>query len=437
MVSLVLLLFVLILLPCLVTADETMNPTRVRYVPAPAEALTDSTSYVCAATADGRNLLIYGSELRLWDTQDHMQIPLVFSSQPEIMSETVESLTQYQFYQDSRNQFFTTSEEYQEALIEWTEGVNARIESILKRDNTSAIQTLEQLEKLFPGLIEFNVRDVNDHYAIIVSSIGTFSVDLLTGDCLFLTTGPAYAVALNKDHVFFYGSYEDNYSLFSVDLVKRQFQALDINDYDLSFRNFMARSDKRGKTWLMGYNGWYPTNDEELEAFRLNMIEIFSGNTWQISLPRAYWDRFLGVSSLDRSMITGDGNHVLLYSANMPVLFVMVDLTDGSSLWHDDTLSKSADSTLLKPISALENCFVCYRPSDECLVLLDPETGDATPLTFEMRSDDMPAQYRDAGSIGIHSGKVWTTITSRMLRNANGNSCGMVFGSMPGYLVLE
>ncbi len=421
------LLLTMILLLAVTAAGESL-PTRVQYIPAPAEAFTETASYLFAATPDGRYLLIGGNrELYIWDTQENQRISLSFASQAEEFHECV------MLFAKSRSFLLADRSTFPESADQWLADFTANASLILSADGLSFFRNFEQLRILLPDVeIGFVPIDVNDRYAVVGSDVCWFAVELATGSCqLYPGHGMSFLSLEDDDCVYFHEGY--NNLIKKWNLVTGETIELERDRPFADFFREAACLSKKGNLLVAVHDMYMPVTDEEKANYQLSLVNYSAGS----EIVKVAWpvDYQFYIRRMKDMMITENEKYALLSAPQFEYAYVMIDLGGGSGVWSLGTMD-SRDLAKM-PIGVTGDRFVCYRVSDAQLILLNPENGEETVLDFRMDSESMPYEYREAGGIGTHTGEVWTDITIKMISYALMNESRMIFTRVPGYFVLE
>ncbi len=435
--SICVLLALALLLAVPALGEGPAAPVRVRYVPAPAEVTENGADCVFAATPDGRFLLAGGRrDLWIWDTREAARIELSFAGTAERFEEDVRQTAQALWSQQTT--LPRTQEEYQAWQLELAQ----TIDEVAAAGGAAHLQTFAQARAVLPSWEpNFTLLAVGGRYAVMFCRLDRFVVDMTTGLC----SVPREPVGGTFSYVC--GGRVLNLSSVAGTVSEWDPATGQITPVETraSLPDMYARALCEGPEdglWIIGPDYVSPVTDEEWAAYALNFADGAGRRALRISLP--YGEVASGLvlwsGMIDRAMATADGRHVLVASSLMPILFAVVDTVGGTARWFPDSSPASTrdlSTEPLKPLAALADRFVCWRPSDEQFVLLDPETGALTPLAFSMRSEALPLSYREPGRTGTRAGEVWTTVTPVMLRETHANEAGMIFAWLPGYYVVE
>ena len=439
------LMALLMALLILVSAAAADGITRVRYIPAPAGTLSEAAEYVLAASPDGRYMLAGVREMYIRDTAENRNIPLTFPD-PEDGAYITSSVTTYLRWKHPIMESLHSAPEE-----EWEEKLNQILEQFQEvigaaTGGENIFRNLKQVRSTFQmaGIEDpqIEILGVSERYALVMYYyIGLLAVELSTGECrVFRTEDSWKGPVLVGDRVYVMTGEWMAWHMWDLDTNETEEIVLPEERREVFNWNSVAAADADGNLWLFAPDLWMPGTDEEKEAFRLNLLNVGTGDLIKIPFPKAYYDVMnLSYPLMKKVYITGDGRYALVDDNQGHICFVVVNLSDGTYSWNRgiNYTRSDDDTTPMMPVAATENGFICYDPAIQQLVYLDPAAMEYTALSFEMRSDDLPGQFREAGMIGIRSGEVWTTITSRMLRMPTGNGRGMIFSLLPGYLAVE
>ncbi len=436
------LMMALLILVSVAAADSI---TRVRYVPAPAGTLSDAAEYVLAASPDGRYLLAGVREMYIRDTAEYRSIPLTFPD-PEDAAYITDLVTQYvEVHFPGMELIFSLPEEERE---EKRSLITEQLRSVMwaATGGENSFRNLDQIRLAFQlaGIKDppIEILGAGERYALVMYYyIGLMAVELSTGECrVFRTENSWRGPVLSNDRVYILAGEPMTWHMWDPDGNRTEEIVLPEERREVFNWDSVAAADAGGNLWLFAPDLWMPGTDEEKEAFRLNLLNVGTGGLIRIPFPRAYYDAMnVSYPLMKKVYITGDGRYALVDDNRGHFCFVVVNLSDGTCSWNLGINSGRLDdgTTPMMPVAATEDGFICYDPAKEQLMFLDPAAMEYTALSFEMRSDDLPGQFREVGMIGIRPGEVWTTITIRMLTAPTDNGRGMIFSMLPGYLAVE
>ncbi len=425
-----------LLLALLCAAAWADVPTRVHYVPVPDTAFGGREGRVLAATPDGHRLLLYTSDAipYIWDTQTASRIPLTFEGQEDVFDKTARQFAHNAYYALYMAGGFYDAEQHEQ----WKNDYDARV-SVLT--GGGKLQTLEQLAVLLP-LAEFHIwfLDMEESHVLLMNEIGLFVADLTNGSCRLFTGTTVKSNSILAGEKAFVG--DGGFGFVQWDWTAGDIREVPVDDRCDGFDRMAGWVSPDGDFWISGGDSWYPTNEEEVAEYSWRFANITRGDEpIRVRIAEAFRPLYAMVRNFSEALYTSDGAYVLVYDTSFRYAFVVVNLGTGDSAWFKNVSAWRAtdlpDGPCLTPLTAADGGFVCYDLDGEQMVLLDPQTGGLTPLSFYMRSEELPMQYREIGSVGTRTGEIWTTITTRMIKNAYGSRSGMVFADLPGYFVVE